>query len=103
MPVYHMIKIDSESLKMLQKSGVYCFEESILTRTQVFVWQKAFSESHEAFENLPHASRSSISAKNIEKVKETVLKNHHVAIRELAGDLISLIDRIYTFWLRFLE
>ena len=36
---------------MLQKY----FGESTLLRTQVFEWHKAFSESREVVENLPHA------------------------------------------------
>jgi len=61
----------TESLKMLQK----CFGESTLSRTQVFEWHKAFSEDREVVENLPYASRPSISVNddNIEKVKETFI------------------------------
>ncbi|XP_053990042.1 protein GVQW3-like [Hylaeus volcanicus] len=72
----------TQSLKMLQK----CYGESTLSRTQVFEWHKAFSEGREVLENLPHASRSSTSVNddNIEKVKEIVLGNHRVGIREIA-------------------
>jgi len=75
----------TESLKMLQK----CFGESTLSRTQVFEWHKAFSEGREVVENLPHASRSSTSVNddNIEKVKEIVLENRRIGIREIAEDL----------------
>ena len=73
------------SLKMLQK----CFGESILSRTQVFKWHKAFSEGREIVENLPHASRptTSVNDDNIEKVKKIVLGNHHVGIREVVEAL----------------
>ena len=72
----------TESLKILQK----CFGESILSRTQVFEWHKAFSE---VVENLPHASRQSTSVNddNIEKVKKIVLENRRVGIREVAEAL----------------
>ena len=36
-----------------------CFRASILTRTQLFKWHEAFSEDHEAIENLCLASRPS--------------------------------------------
>ena len=71
----------TESLKMLQK----CFGESTLSRTQVFEWHKAFNECREVVENLPHASRPSISVNddNIEKVKKIVLENRRVGIRKV--------------------
>ena len=74
-----------ESLKMLQK----CFGESILSKTQVFEWYKAFSEGREVVENLPHASRPSTSVNddNIERVKKIVLENRRVGIREVAEAL----------------
>ena len=75
----------TESLKMLQK----CFGESTLSRTQVFEWHKAFSEGREVVENLSHASRPSTSVNddNMEKVKEIVLENRRVGIREIAEAL----------------
>ena len=70
---------------MLQK----CFEEFTLPRTQAFEWHKAFSESREVVENLPHASRPSTSVNddNIEKVKKIVFENRRVGIREVAEAL----------------
>ena len=70
---------------MLQK----CFGESPLSRTQVFEWNEAFSESREVIENLPHTSRpsTSVSGDNIEKIKETVLENRSVGSRELVVDV----------------
>ena len=72
----------TESLKTLQK----CFGESILSRTQVFEWHKAFSEGREVVENFPHATRPSTSVNddNTEKVEKIVLKNLRVGIREVA-------------------
>lgn len=51
---------------MLQK----CFGESTLSRTQVFEWYKAFTESCEVIENLPHASRlpTIVNDDNIKKI-----------------------------------
>ena len=70
---------------MLQK----CFGESNLSRTQVFVWHKAFREGREVVENLPYASRPSTSVNddNIEKVKKILLGNRRVGIREVAEAL----------------
>ena len=75
----------TELLKMLHK----CFGESTLSRTQVFEWHKSFSEGRQVVENLPYASRPSTSVNddNIEKVKEIVLKNHRVGIREVVKAL----------------
>ena len=58
----------TELLKMLQK----CFGETSLSRTQV--------------ENLPHVSRPSTSVNDdsIEKVKQIVLENRRVGIREVS-------------------
>ena len=60
-----------------------CFRECTLSLTQVFEWHKA-----PVIENLYHASSLSTSVRddNIEYVKETVLENHHVCIREIAED-----------------
>ena len=75
----------SESLKMLQK----WFRESTLSKTQVFEWHKAFSEGREVVENLPHASypSTSVNDDDIEKVKEIVLENRRIGIREVADAL----------------
>ncbi|XP_054012808.1 protein GVQW3-like [Hylaeus anthracinus] len=75
----------TQSLKMLQK----CYGESILSRTQVFEWHKTLSEGREVVENLPHASRPSTSVNddNIKKVKEIVLGNRWVGIKEIAEAL----------------
>ncbi|KAJ8951692.1 hypothetical protein NQ318_012234 [Aromia moschata] len=63
-------------------SGSKYFGESILSRTQVFEWHKAFSEGREVVENLPHASHpsTSVNDNNIEKVKEIVLENRRVSL-----------------------
>ena len=75
----------TKSLEMLQE----CFGESTLSKTQVFEWYKAFSESREVGENLPHASRPSTSVNddNIEKVKTIMLENCRVSIKEVAAAL----------------
>ena len=64
------------------------FQESILLRKQVFEWHKAFSEDREVIENLPHAScpTTSVNDDQIVNVKETVLENIRVVIKEIAVD-----------------
>ena len=66
-----------------------CFGESTLLRQQVFEWYEAFSEGREVVENLSHVSRPSTSVNddNIEKLKEIVLENRRVGIREVAEAL----------------
>ncbi|XP_018347222.1 PREDICTED: putative uncharacterized protein FLJ37770 [Trachymyrmex septentrionalis] len=63
--------------------GVYSIENAS------FEWHKAFSEGREVVENLSHASRPSTSVNddNMEKVKEIVLENRRVGIREIAEAL----------------
>lgn len=67
-----------EWLKMLKEY----FKKSILSRTLVFEWQKAFTECSEVIENLSHVCRSSSSVNDdyIEKVKETELENRLVRL-----------------------
>lgn len=75
----------TDSLKMLQKA----YGESALSRSRVFEWHKDFSEGREVVENLPHAARSSTSVNddNVQKVKDIVLENRRVGIREIADHL----------------
>ena len=77
--------MDTKTLKMLHK----CCRGSTLSRTEVFEWHKAFSEGREVIENLPHANHppTFVNDDKIEKVKETVLENHCVNIREIAEGL----------------
>ena len=79
------------------------FGESTLSRTQVFEWHKGFSEGREVVQNLSHVSRPSTSVNddNMEKVKEIVLENRRVGIREIAEALNISYDRLNTFWLMF--
>ena len=78
------------------------FGESTLSSSQVFEWHKAFSEGREVVENLPRASRPSISFNddNIEKVKKIGLENRRVCIREVA-EAADLMDRLNTLWFMF--
>ena len=57
-------------------------------------------EGREVIENLPHASRppTSVNDDKNEKVKETVLENRRVGIRDKAK---CIIDRLKTLCLMF--
>lgn len=68
-------------MKILQK----LFEESALSRTQIFQWLKELSKSPKVIESWLHASRLYfISDDNIKKVIETVFENRRVGAREIA-------------------
>jgi len=65
------------------------YGESVLSKTQVYDWYKAFKNGRTDVEDLPRSGRPSTSStdENIEVVKKTVLENRHTSIRELAQDL----------------
>ena len=67
-------------MKILQK----LFEESALSRTQIFQWLKELSKSPKVMESWLYASRLYfISDDNIEKVIETVFENRRVGSQNL--------------------
>lgn len=70
---------------MLQKA----YGESVLSKTQVYEWYKAFKDGRETVEDAPRSGRPSTSTTddNVEKVREIVLENRHTSVRELARDL----------------
>ena len=53
------------------------YGESVLSKTRVCEWYKAFKEEREIVEVMPHSERFSTSStnENIKKVKEIVLRN----------------------------
>lgn len=75
----------ANSLKMLEKA----YGESVLSKTRIYEWYKAFKEGREIVEDNPRSGRPSTSSKdeNIEKVKEIVLGNRHSSLREIAREL----------------
>ena len=74
----------TELLKIMQK----CFADSTLSSTIVLGRHNAFSEGREIIENLPHRPNTPVKDEKIEKVKETLLKNCRVGIREIAENLL---------------
>ena len=75
----------AESLRMLQKA----YGESVLSKTQVYEWYKAFQDGRTTVEDMPRSGRPSTSTtdENIKKAKEIVLQNPHVSVREIAREL----------------
>lgn len=75
----------ADSLRMLEKA----YGDSVLSKTQVYEWYKAFKDGREIVEDLPRSGRPSTSSTNdnVEKIKEIVLENRHASVREIARDL----------------
>lgn len=75
----------AESLRILEKA----YGESILSKTQVYDWYKAFKDTRETVEDMPRSGRPSTSTTddNIKKVKEIVLENLYVNVREIVREL----------------
>lgn len=70
---------------MLQKA----YGESVLPKTQIYEWYKAFKDGRETVEDAPRSGRPSTSNTddNVGKVKEIVLENRHNSVRESTSDL----------------
>lgn len=75
----------AESLKLLEKA----YGKSALSKTRAYEWYKTFKEGREVVEDLSRSGRPSTSStyENIDKVKEIVLENPHLSLREIAQDL----------------
>lgn len=84
----------ADALKMLQKA----YGDSAMSQTQVYYWYKEFKEGRLEVEDLPHDRRpqSSCSEENIEKVKEMVLENRRVTVREIAEDINISVGSAHT-------
>lgn len=85
---YQGKKFTTSSLEILcfQRNHGYENNENVAV---VFWGIKAYSESREVIENIPHAIYTCISHidVNIGKLNETELKNHRVSIKDIADDL----------------
>lgn len=75
----------ADSLKMLRKA----FGTACMSKTQTYEWYKSFKEGREEIIDLPRSGRplTSTTDENTRKVKELVLNNRHMSIRELAIEL----------------
>ena len=71
------------------------FGKSIMSRTQVQLWYNWFKEGREDFKDDAHPSTST-TYENIEAVKNVVLNNHRITIREVAANVdISQFLRMF--------
>ena len=65
------------------------YGEFTLSKKNVYKWYKLFQEGRENVEDEPRPGRPSTSTtdENVEAVKEIVLKNRRITIREVAEDV----------------
>jgi len=75
----------SKTLEMLTVT----YGESTLSKKNVYKWYKLFQEGRENVNDEPRSGRPSTSKtdENVQEVKEIVLKNRRITIREIADDL----------------
>ena len=75
----------AESVWMVEKA----YGESILSKTQVYDWYRAFTNGRETVEDMTRTGRppTSTTDDNIKKVKEIVLENRNASVREIARKL----------------
>ncbi|KYN41646.1 hypothetical protein ALC56_03947 [Trachymyrmex septentrionalis] len=75
----------SKTLEML----TVAYGESTLKKKNVYKWYKLFQEGRENVNDEPRSGRPSTSKtdENVQEVKEIVLKNRRITIREIADDL----------------
>ncbi|CAK9833775.1 Mariner Mos1 transposase [Anthophora retusa] len=75
----------AEALKML----AVAYGDSTMSKTQAYEWYKKLKDGRTVVDDLPRSGRpsTSVTDENVEKVKEIVLKNRRVSIREIAADI----------------
>ncbi|XP_025153825.1 putative uncharacterized protein FLJ37770 [Harpegnathos saltator] len=75
----------SEAFKMLKKA----FDDDTISQPRVHEWYERFQEGREDIEDDARSGRPSTSTsdENVEKVKETVLANRSITIREVAEEI----------------
>ena len=71
--------------KMLTKT----YGESAMSKTKVYEWYKRFQDGREDVEDDERPGRPSTSTtdENVEKVKEMVMNDRRISIREVADDV----------------
>lgn len=75
----------TKTLEMMQ----IAFGNNTLSRTQVFNWHKSFKEGRVDVEDEPRSGRPSTATddNHVTKVRELVLENRRLSVRELATAL----------------
>jgi len=65
------------------------FGESAMSKTRVYEWYKRFQEGREDVEDDERLGRPSTSTtdENVEKVKEMIMSDRRIIIREVADDV----------------
>lgn len=73
----------AETLRMLKNA----FGEDAMSQNRTFVWHKEFKEGREEVDDMPRSGRPSTAStdENIEAVKNFVLENRSIGIREIAA------------------
>jgi len=86
-------------IKFCYKNGIKCsnvvemlniaFGESAMSKTRVYEWYKRFQEGREDVEDDERLGRPSTSTtdENVEKVKEMIMSDRRIIIREVADDV----------------
>ena len=84
----------AESLTMLHKA---CGELT-LSKTRAYEWYSAFNSGRDVVEDLPRSGRPSTSSTevNIAKVKEMVIQNRHLSLREISAEFSVSQESIRT-------
>ncbi|XP_037938203.1 protein GVQW3-like [Teleopsis dalmanni] len=90
----------AESLKMLQKT----YNESCMSKTQAYEWYKAFKEGRDVVYDLPRSGRPSTSTNdaNIAKIKQLVLENRRMSLRELAQEVNMSLKSVHNIMIDIL-
>jgi len=82
------VKNGYNGVKILEMLG-NCFGSDTLKKTAVYEWHEHFKSDHESIGDDECSGRPSTSKtdENINKVREMLINNHKLTIRELAEDL----------------
>ena len=75
----------AETLRMLEKA----YGDQALSKTRTFEWYKMFKDGRESVEDEPHQRRpkTSTDEQHVKKIKEMVLENRRLTIRDIADTL----------------